>query len=792
MDFNPNSTDTKGLEWLPSREGRITLDTGAKAVGLSFPQTTSQSIGTARLRVGAIPFRGGLYHVEVYDAEDAGINLSTLATLEAVPNEDVSGTGGGFATGTWREDDETTTTIYTEIDEGSAAISYADYIHNAGGGPQIQYNGRLNTGSLALTGKRILAVNLALHLIRNFNDNWTRIYYGLDIGGVEHGKYETVPWLTGPLTIDQSWLHNPTTNRPWTIADVQALDTSDEWFVQGEGFLGLAGGIRIYAVWLTVHVCDENRIAVGVLNDKAGGLSANAWNLATMTTPTNGTWTKDGSGQHLYVVRKDPTTNGSLVLPYIEGDAGPAQTINGWSPAVDPWLGFVAAMGDETTKIIPVIQRTTAPADSVDSQPYYDLLTGDFPLTGIHQGGYFSENGEVAQEFSNAAAADYGWIRCLIRPGLLQEADEYARIRVFRRSDNAQMGGQLTITVAELRASPDVGNGFRLVEGQLDTVATLTAATQYYFLFDAPITSGALAAVVPEPDVWFQTPVLYTDEAEPAGFGGITDRGTTDLLGEADEIDVPITIATLPTAPTLVVTAETEVAPTAAVCGQTSIDYILAALSVTSGLGVDLERSLDGAATWEAIYHRNPTSGASIDVEDREVPIGVTARYRARQFRSDGATSQWSAPVAGHRPVPACPTLTLASNYSGAAWIFEYAPDKSYDFPSAGETAIVPLHATDFQRAYRPTEIRGVVARYSLVIGSGGEGTIERGHDAFAELRSITETPRPYVCVLDHEGGRLLATVQIASAAVLEPGGRYTAEIVCTEVTATPWVEQPA
>jgi len=297
--FNPNATGTLGLEWALTRAGAVTLDAKSKAIASSFVQTDARTITHLATYFSALPVRGGLYAIEVYPNDstmlpDVSGGLPSLYN-EAVPNEDVSGTGSAPL---WCEDDGTTTSIYSEIDEGILAQSYADYIKV--GTAALDYRGRFNTGSLSLTGKRILAVELVF--VASLETTWAAHYCaaGLNISGVDYtglpGGF-TVNGVYPPhdertlTTVKQSWNYNPATKKPWTIADVQALDTSDEWFVRFPVERIVEG--RVYTCSLIVWTCAETRIACGVFDDTSSALTL-GFNMCAVLTPTGGAWSKSG------------------------------------------------------------------------------------------------------------------------------------------------------------------------------------------------------------------------------------------------------------------------------------------------------------------------------------------------------------------------------------------------------------------------------------------------------------------------------------------------------------------
>lgn len=764
-EWNPNSTGTKGLEWLPYQEGVTTLDAANKMAAMSLVQTASQTIGGVRVPVASpIGVRGGLYAVEVYDNESAV--AANVTTLQALPNEDVSGFGNGF--GEWQGTGNDITNLFEHIDDNVVEV---DWIVNQGGGANVKYYSRFNTGSLSLTGKRILSVTLQTRMQRYFFDGNTLVYFGLNLSGVDYGQFYATPYGQY-ATLTKTWLYNPATKKPWTIAQVQALDTTDEWFIAGNGTPD--GTVIVYWVHLDIAVCDENRIAVGTLDDTASGLTAGAWNEASMLTPTGGAWTKDGTGRHLYTVRRI-SSEGSVGIPHLEAVSNPS-IATGYAPTVDPTYGHVTVMGDPTTRLIPILQRTTAPADSVDSQPYADLLAANV-FTGQ----------DAEMEFSGAAATAYAVVRFLVKPAS-ETTTANLVVTLKRRSDNAVMGAALTLTRAQIVAYPAWGpassggtNGYYLVEAQLPTPATLAGATQYYTEFSSSAASSSVG--------WIIAALDTLNQGNTATFGGTTDRALVNT-SEADRYDLPTTMGTVPVAPAnFAATAGTDPISQTLCCIATLgvIDLTWDATALGGAFGrYEIERSEDAGATWEPIYWI--TTEATTSISDFEARRGVATRYRIRVIRNDAATSVYATSSDATKTVPSDDhVLYLVSNFDPAYNIaYDYEPVKGYDFPTDAEIVTVPIHGRDKQLGFIPTEDRGVIARYTILVAlddrtapGGGQG-----FNAFTPLIDIATAPLPYVCVLDHYGNRQYALLRVPHGDESQAGfiGRYVSEFSAIDV----------
>lgn len=755
MNWNPHATATLGLEWVPTASGLYALDSQLKMVATSFDQSTSQIIGAVEVANAGLPTRGGLYVVEVYDGEN-GIPVDSVASHIAVPNEDVS-------IGSWLNQAGSGSNLYQSIDEGSST-DRTDYIVKSGG--VSTYNGRLNTGSFfSLTGQRILAVKLNVYVGIGPTG---LLNYGLNIGG---SNYAGSGSITSPGTFNfaKTWYYNPATDKPWTIADVQAFDTTDEFYVQAATTAGVWAAVAVYAVWMTVYTVTENRIAVGTLSDVASGLTAGtvaapAWNSASMLTPTGGAWTKDGSGRHLYTVRRINSA-GSMNVPYL--DAGVAAPIGqSWDATLDSTFGYMTAQTAQT-RLYPFVQRTTAPADSVDSQPFCAQVSALV---------YTGRNAE--SEFDGAAALAYGVLRVALNADV---AGADLTVKIKRRSDNVQLGGTLTVTAAQVQA---LGSGWQILQVQLPATATLAAATQYYAEFSSAAASSA---------GWQVLALTASGAGQTATYGGTTDAATINGAGENTSIDVAMTISTVPTAPA----ALTAAAGSLLMSGETicCVDSIARAdltWSVTalggSFLRYEIQRSTDGGFSWVDIA--TVTVEAVAAWEDYEGPRGVVTAYRIRVVRTDLAFSSWTTSGNITKTV-GDNSMHAVSNYDPSfCFAFDYRPSKGYTHGEADDQVLMPVYGRDYQLGFNPLENRGSVARYDAIVGVDDKIPIGGGAGwrAFDVLRGLARAPLPYVCLLDANGNQMFAQLKVPSGTEEQAGARYIAPITASEITATPYV----
>jgi len=752
-NWNPNSTNVKGMEWFPRVAGVVALDSNLKMAAMSMDTANSQAITQIAVANSGIPVRGGIYAVEAYDNE-TGLSDSVLE-VEALPNEDVSAGG-------WLNQAGSGANLYQSIDEASNAVNVTDWIRRSG--TYSVYTGRLNTAALSLTGKRILAIRFNAYVAMGPG---SQLFASLNLGASNYTMFH----VYGPFTarwVNHVMRYNPATNKPWTIADVQAFDSTDEFLLGAVTASGWSA-VDVFDVVMTVIYCTENRLAVGVLDDSASALTPNAYNFATVLTPTGGAWTKDATGRHLYTIRRIGGS-GSMNIPYLDAVDAAAPIGSGWAPTLNANYGQITAMGSALTRMHGVLPCLTGPTASVDSQPYWKLTNASVYLFQ-----------DAQQEFSNAAAAAYGVIRVLLKPG---NAD--MTITCKRRSDNVQLGGTYTLTPAAALAMPDLGLGdWRMVKVQLPSSGTLAAGVQYYLNFSAGVVTGAS---------WEIMAADTANVGNAATFGGTTDQATIASV-EYPYIDLTATISTIPTAPagfTGVLGAQTVDETLCCIDEIARADLAWTATALGgSFLRYEIQRSEDAGATWTDIAAI--TTEATNSFKDYEAIRGISVTYRIRVLRTDLAFSAWSTSAGVTKPLGVDHTLYLVSNFDPTLNLaYDFRPARIYDFNENEERVTRAVYLRDYQLGFSPLEYRGTTAHYTLQIGlddkvppGGGLGIA-----GFDPLRDLARAQLPYVCVLDYQGNRLYASLMVPAGDHDESGriGRYLTDLAAVEVASAPYV----
>lgn len=751
-----------GLDLFAVNSGLTLLDSAAKAAAQSIQlQAAVANILSVSIHPGTIPTRGGLYEVSTYSSENAVASAHT--TLTAVPNADVSGAGTGA--GQWQTNAGSAASIFAAVDELPASTT--DWIQSivAPGFPGTYV---FRWAIPSLTGKRIHGVTMNM-LLGSFAS--CSITYGLRIGGVFYPGGTQSPG--GAQAFSKTWATNPATLKPWTIADVTALGSTDAGYITGStsASVGMPLG---YGFSLDIDASTENRLSTGTADDSASALTEDAWNVVPQLTPTGGVPSKPGSGYLLVVIAR-VNDIGSMNLTWIDLPSGstPRTDARSFLPTRDPAAGLITAMGSTQSKLYGALITTTGPVVNADSQPYVSII--EAPIS----------SGVVAkQEFSDASAQTYSPIQGRIKPNSAAQ-DLTGRIKTV--AGDVQKGGDATLTAADALLLPDLGNGWRALNFRLASVGTLAAAVQYYVELSSIEAASTWSALV-----------LGTDGAgQAASFGGTTDAAT-EAGARSASLDMPITVGAAaldPVAPTgfTATVMQRTVDPTA-LCEVDTVDFVRLSWTPTAAWAspayYQIQRSTDAGVTWEEVGRVLTYTISTRDV--LETGAGLARSYRIRTVNSDGVPSNWSSTATATTAalgfvVEFCsdmdPSLTVA---------YDYEPTVNYTPGDRG--VVIPTDGADYGLGFQPGELPAPVLRLSLKLSAPdrpppGGGF---GYDALLPLRNLRAAQGdtiPHVCVLDKYGREWRGLLRLPNDLVLvNPGERYTIQVELWHLQDTPFV----
>jgi hypothetical protein len=767
-NYNPTATETLGPEIVPLGTAAATISAAAHAAAMSVLSLGAETINAVKLHLAKVDV-GGTFALDIYPITTAiGAYGSTPSgegpfnSVTYVPNEDVTVTNiTGAPT-------NTVGLRYQNLD-GSGFIG-PDYIRPTTNGVATTYEARVASAAFAWRPVTV-TIRFVAEVTSPDVSEWFRV--GLNIGGTvyDQGTADavTVGLISGLQVASQEvmWAKNPATGLPWTAADIQSFDSTNEvLFTWNLGSPSTATWLHEFQ--MVVQYDTETRVATGSAVLTATAVPA--WTSFTVAAIAGGNWSKANATTYLYVLRR-VSNAGSLQWsgPAYYGNS-PVANFAAYEPGHAYGCLNYAALNQPfgNKRWYGIIVRTSAPADSADSQVYADVVA-----TSVGGGT------TVTTEFSNAAAKNYAII--VIPVKYTVEPNQPMLVKIKRRSDNVQFGATVTLTVAEVDALPDLGNGWKRWQTQMGSVAGLAAATQYYVEFTSAATAG----------LWQVANLSTIGSGDALSFGGTTDRGT-HLGTEQNYLDTAFTLSTLPATPAgfAVVLANQVVTSDASEGTASTIQYASISWTATA-LGVlfaqyEIQRTEDGGTTWHTIA--NIALEATVLFKDFEGKRGTLTGYRMRVYRVDAAFSSWTSTVNVTPAALASDYWTFVSNENNALnCIFLKIAGAEYMFPEADEVELHPIYGGDYYVALQPTEDRGVQVEIMVVMSSlstFNQSTNPLGWALYTRLRALATDPSlSYVCVHDPYDNRLLAHLRVPTGPYPSPNVFWTALIRIAQLT---------
>lgn len=766
--YNPTSQLTKGEEWVPLVVSGVLIDSAGQAPMARVPSLASQNVGGVMVDIAEV-IAPGTFQLDVYEA---GLEASAGSGLViARPNEDVAVVNlQGVAV-------NTAGNRYQNVDE--SVLDGTDYLRGAsaagvgfGGQMNASWRGRFGFGTGLFVSKTILSVTLKAyyHITATANDAYIGQDFGLFIGGVFY-PYTTAdqaakmgvhyaggtPWAwigeMNPILASATWRKNPATGAAWTAADVEKFDTTDSAILgiveQQNG--GTPGSVHLEQAWMEAATIGEARVATGSV-----AISSAGYITVPLLTPAGGTWAKVTGHTYEYVLRRVGSSGAVRWRTLDSGTLMPEGHTSAVVALTDGVIVDTDDIGPTKTAVHAIIPRTTAPANSIDAQPYAEVVPA---LTKSFQ--------DTQLDFSAAAAATYGTVTVICKHGGNPSANLFIAVR--KRSDASQIGGFLVITKAMCDAAPEVGDGWHRVVENLQTLAPLATGTQYFLNASASL-SGVGA------DAWYIAALDTTGSGNDQGYGSASspvDQGTVNGVRSPRYAPMMTISQVLTTDRALhheVRVQSLDVADDSG-CSVSRWEYVHLAWNASAyGAQFDyyeVQRSEDHGVTWVTIARRNTEASPSYD--DYGCARGVAVRHRIRPVLISGSPEAWSTMGSGEVTCRASgyevglisdtdPSLNLAFEWKGGG-------DTTYTFPSEDNRELLELYGRDYFVEEMGTEERGVRFQFSVIVGTTNDpppgGT---GAKAFAPLRAlISNATLPYVIYLDSLGNRHYATIKFLS-----------------------------
>lgn len=816
--WNPNA-GTLGLEWFPVYRALVNIFSGPFRAQV-LRSTSAQTVTALRHAIGPVQSQGNPLRtlVDVYPlASLIAAPPVPYAVTSYAPNAD------GFVSG-WTNQAGSGTNLWQSIDD---PVQYpplgTDRIRTFSTTP-AEYRFHVASGAFPLTA-RVHRLNIQAVIGREAVSGSAGRQFAFRLYYVPTATfYSPTPNLWAPyfgqlVTIDCGEI-NPQSGLPWSPQDIREFDGGN-WQVRVESVATAACGSQIPTIALQVYSTDPDpRVAVGAWARPAGApgplvttdalvrLSAGAW-VAD--------WLKANAQDYAFLWRyanaKAVTGTATLAqdiqAAYAGAEVGTPASQPSPVPGMHSRIVTVDSLGRPTSvshesNLNARLDLIVAGAVADDSQPYR-IDTGD-TITQPSKRDVAPSGTYIAQRMTPAANQSYLGVRFVCRPPTktFPDADSAVlEVTVNRVSDGLQMGGSLVLAAPQVRAGQEMPNapGWHYVEGFLSAGAALIAGTQYEVRFTP--TAG------PPNLPWSLMAGRQdgTPSANVAGFGGATDGIIDDGVADAT-YDIGVVLQLQPAAPANVAASvvPTEQSGDSCFCTVKLVDHVVVEWTATS-LGADfaryeVERLEEDSGTWELVAvvvseDINPFLGTSVNKwTDLQVPRNRAAQYRVRVVATSGAVSEWVTTEFVTPQSYGCEVIFTSNADPSLTLVYDREPRVRMLDMNNASNVLARIYGAYGHVSFAEQEDRGVALRMRIVANFGRQPTDDAGRDIGAEavfepLRRVaramssTTNPVPYVCVLDYEGNRRFARLELEVMDYENPGWRYHADVDVTPLTLT-------
>ena len=772
--WNPNAPELLGPEWMPVVSAAGVLGSDAACFAQTLNSTAAETINTVVVSIPTIA-TAGRYILEVYEAGQEIAGAVTTSTYR--PNED-------SAVFNVENQAAAVVNLYQSVDE--AVLDTADYVENTNStifGNTWTY--KLDTAAWA-AARRVTAMR------------WVSV--GRQVAGQHEWEFAIRKQTAGFLRVLRTayasaagqftaTAHlgemNPFTGAPWLEAEIESFDSTvaaDRLSLR----FGLAAPVdaasvaRLYQTYLEIDWVAENRVAYGVA-DVAAGLSVGSFTLQTPAGVDN--WAKANGQAYTFVLRRIPqvgnpddpqagplgTSVGNVSWAYMDDQGGglpTAMLAASYAPTLDPG-GYITTLGAALTRGFGIYMVTTGLAAGADG------IYGTFGSTWVT-----SPPSSFTQTFTPGANHTYEAVVLVVSWGDAAVPPTSAlTARIRRTSDAVQLGGDGTFTVAEFAAADKSAQGWAVATITLASAAALISGTEYELTLE-----GSSVDIT---SAWYIAVGYFAFGVSLPSWAGTTNHWATSTNGDQFAL-----LADLPPVPPNFAAAIATQALTGdgTNCSVDSMQYV--ALTWTPNVNTafseyQIERSLDGGVTWEQIATLSDIASASF--ADYEGTRGVVATYRIRQVAYLLVVpSPWSASVTATPQAVGCEVL-FTSNEQPAlnvAYIDE-GGERVYELQDSDRVVLHPIVDRDGQVALQPTEHLGDRWVMQLVVNAVTAPSVP-GRTVFDELEDLSRADIPHVTVLDSDGNRWIALLQVPRVTRREPGALYVGEAIVTTLAFAP------
>lgn len=807
MTYNPNSPNVVGLEWFPTALVDEPVSSIAPFDAWEFTADASNSILFTEFPV--TQYAQALtdqYQLDIYPADVFPSTTVTTTTIR--PTSDNYNSGSVF----WNGTVNSTVNIFNGVDNATQTpvplpgptpgTADDDFIYSPSGQAYESSFVYAPDAGIALAGKHILRVRqvAVLQPYALAGGNGGSMTARPFIGNADGRTYGPVTTVTGTPVgghrVEYNWYAKP---------------GEGSWITSPSDFSGARFGWQVLATNSPAHIATieqewveiddlgvDTRVATGpVLYMSGVGSERSGWAIAT--TPFNQIL---GDSYRLELRRLTTNFGGSeFALKFLWAQSGEADAANSWRRVAMTYSGDFFPLASEpvddggAVSAASFIFNNTAISGGIRSSSQSYGAMGDYTRTSVYTGVDLRQGFLAPGPLTDP---NFEIIKFLVRATTAEERT---------RAGASTTAATTTLPLAALSVSvhsglggqPQVGSSVLVQPSELEGVApgtwttitrqmaipaTLVASNPYYVKFES---------TTPLYAPWQVQTIGVADDSKLAvpvfSSGSGTFQGETGTLRVNNNFavdplyDIAMTLQTVPDTPALFVSAGTF----ADCISFNALEWA----QPSSGDGYELQRSED-ETTWETIAI--VTDIASLGFNDYESRRNIKTFYRVRTTRSDGAYSSWSSTVFATASLACCGYLfTSNEDPSLSVWYADITGEELVT-ERLENVVIQQFYSRDYQVGFHELEKRGSkFTRTLLVAGADVNDGTDPSSDAQHVFDPLFTITRPsfghqlsYVAVHNDLGERWFATVETPSTTLQRGPDWFTAEVIVTEVTATP------
>lgn len=776
--WSPNAPDTLGLEWFPTKTGEQ-LISGGSTGAVRFTATSTETIDYVVANVAPASDGRGNYIAEVYSVNNPAV--SAVATATYRPNATQNNASNAWVK--WNGSTFSTTDVHQAIDEPTFAasdwITYFDRMAQ-------RYGVRFEYGTASwAAGRRVVGGRISFVTRREERNGRLDVYYYK--GGESYWLGHVIA-TTERRTVSVPFPeYNPATGYPWTQAEIQELDTSTAAIRIRPRGVNKHKRLFIFQHWIDIEYVTENREAVGIADiatpRRTSGASFTKEQASfQLRDPNTGAdnWTKADDDTYTIIIRRIEGNN-SLVWTWMRETREMALAldrpfeglfcpVSSYVPTLDP-RGFVSTMGSPQDGVgYAFYLLTTGGNISADGQPYHGISYATTTAPA-------NSSSYLRQIITtNTSGGTYDGARAVMSYDVTGEGS----VKIVHNGSDFDWTHEKLLLEHDLDAEYD----WWLTEFQAPSASASSSSTA---------TSVDMTAVDGGADGTATLRVAYLEMMEGTGAGAAGAGGSTDDFEDDGTLDALVMIHQLPVSPTSFSGAVTSI--DLGVCRYAAGDQEFPVLSWVglSDHAITLERYWEDR-DWHVVFFPGATSDTA-QFTDYEARRNREEVYRARNIRlTDYVGGHWTDEVPLTVRNDGCDwIISTNAGARGAVALIREDGDHEWTFPR--ERVVHSLAGQDGRVAYNEIEDRGndfilpAVLWYQDAENQGGVNASPppyMGRGVFSCIDEFLKQDVPYICVLEPDGWRWFADVQIVKSTRVEPGNRYAADLSVIELTARP------